>query len=432
MSDSHAGAGGPAGPPVGEGGADAGGLAALEEAVGRLVDLEPTALGDAEAVRRLAVAFARLDCAFTRAVAAFDASGTYRADGALCGGSWLAVEARLPRGEALRRVNLGRNLRHLPVTEAAWAAGEINAAHATRLAGVRREATAAALARDEELLVGKAKTFRYESFSNLVRYWEGHADPDGTEDKAEAQRARRDVYLAHSFDGMYLGRMTLDPISGAIVAGELERLVEAAFKADWEEAKNRLGRDPHVDELARSFAQRRADALVEMATRSAALLPGARRPAPLFSVLVGYETLKGRICELANGVVVSPGSLAPWLDSAEIERVVFGPANRVEVSERARLFTGATRRAIELRDRSCTHPYCYAPASRCQVDHIVPYPQGGPTTQANGRLACPAHNRGRNNHPPEWFPDPEWWSEAGPAESGPGDGASEDPGPPTR
>ncbi|MHB1504000.1 MAG: hypothetical protein ACYCTL_07615, partial [Acidimicrobiales bacterium] len=48
-------------------------------------------------------------------------------------------------------------------------------------------------------------------------------------------------------------------------------------------------------------AQRRADALVEMATRSRGLGAGSTRPAPLFSVYVGYETLHGRLlCAFHN------------------------------------------------------------------------------------------------------------------------------------
>ncbi|HUZ10815.1 MAG TPA: HNH endonuclease signature motif containing protein, partial [Acidimicrobiales bacterium] len=53
-----------------------------------------------------------------------------------------------------------------------------------------------------------------------------------------------------------------------------------------------------------------------------------------------------------------------------------------------RLFAGATRRAVELRDRECTHPYCDRPAPGCEVDHIVPFGAGGPTTQA--KAGCSA------------------------------------------
>ena len=48
----------------------------------------------------------------------------------------------------------------------------------------------------------------------------------------------------------------------------------------------------------------RADALVEMAIRSRTVPADGRRPEPLFSVFVGFETFAGRICELANGTVV--------------------------------------------------------------------------------------------------------------------------------
>ncbi len=82
--------------------------------------------------------------------------------------------------------------------------------------------------------------------------------------------------------------------------------------------------------------------------------------------------------------MVTPGSLVPWLDQAYLERAVFAPGARVEVGATARLFAGATRRAVELRDRECTHPYCDRPAPGCEVDHIVPFGAGGPTTQEKG------------------------------------------------
>ncbi|GAC1530165.1 MAG: hypothetical protein NVS3B12_04350 [Acidimicrobiales bacterium] len=117
-------------------------------------------------------------------------------------------------------------------------------------------------------------------------------------------------------------------------------------------------------------------------------------------VLVGYETLHGPICELAGGTVLAPGALVPWLDEAYVERVVFGPDKRVEVSKTTRLFRGATRRAVMLRDRQCTHEYCDRPAEECEVDHIIPASFGGETTQDGGRLLCGYHNRRRHNHGP--------------------------------
>ena len=381
-------------------------LGSLASAIDELAELGAGGLGDGETVAELLRQLSRLECVASQAAAAFDASREWSAVGARSAPAWLAVRTRLPRAECDRRVRLGRAVRHLPHAEAAWQEGQIGGAHVGTLGSLHHERTEAALARDEEMLVGLAGTLRYGQFCRAIAYWQLRNDPDGADESDEARRNRRDAYLSESFGGMFLGKITLDPLSGAIVSGELSRIYDEMFRADWAEAKVRLGGDPTVADLPRTPAQRRADALVEMARRSAATPPGARRPAPLFSVLVGYETLHGLICELASGQVVSPRSLVPWLSEAYIERAVFGLANRVEVSESARLFRGATRRAIELRDGECFHPYCEVRADRCQVDHIIPYPEGGPTTQENGRMACGFHNRARHQRPPPRAPDP--------------------------
>jgi hypothetical protein len=60
-------------------------------------------------------------------------------------------------------------------------------------------------------------------------------------------------------------------------------------------------------------------------------------------------------------------------------------------------------RAVELkgvRDRYCTDPGCHVPADDCDVDHVIPYADGGPTTQENGRLRCPQRHRGRRRSQP--------------------------------
>jgi hypothetical protein len=377
-------------------------LEGLTEAIDHLVAsaADPSVYADAESIESLHREMARMEAVTTQAVAAFDASGDWAFDGAKSASAWVATRCRLPKGESRRRAHLGRQLIDLPECKKAWSAGEINAAHVGTIAALSRDTTKEALERDEAMLVGQAKSLRFGQFTQAIAYWEQHADPDGTEEAAEKRRSRRDVYLTSSFNGTYLGKMTLDEISGAIVSGELARLEKELFEADWKEATEALGREPTVSELSRTSAQRRADALVEMATRSKTAPLNGQRPAPLFSVLVDYETMHGRICQLAEGSVVSPGSLLSWLDEAYLERAVFRPGGRVEVSATTRLFTGATRRAIELRDRECTHPYCDIPAHDCQVDHIIPYAQSGPTTQENGRLRCGFHNRLRNQRPP--------------------------------
>jgi len=367
----------------------------LVAAVDRLVEVDPAVLADSETVVDLHRQLERMLAVNTRATAAFDASGAWQPDGARTAAAWLATRCRLPMTTAQRRVRLGRALRHLPLTEKAWLGGDIGEAQVGVLARARTEGTTEALAADEELLVGEATRLRYACFARVVAYWGLRADPDGAESSAEAQRQGRRLHLSHSFEGMWFLDGILDPIKGAIVANELKRIDTELFNADWAEAKARVGDAVGLGDLARTPAQRRADALVEMAKRSASAAPGARRPEPLFSVLVGYEAFT-RLCELADGTVVTPGSLVPWFDQGWVERVVFdGPSRVIDVGVTRRLFDGATRRAVELRDRRCFHPYCDLPATECDIDHIQPWSAGGLTTQANGRLACEFHNRAR-------------------------------------
>jgi len=375
-------------------------LDVLAEAIDRLSGSDPSAYADTESIEHLFRQLARLDAFVTEATAAFDVAGNWVPDGARSATAWLTTRCRLPKPVARRMTRRGRLLRHLPHCREAWADGDITAAQVDVIAGLRRDSTEEILARDEEILVSHARTLPYQTFVRTAAYWMQLADPDGVEDDDEERRARRDVYLDRSFGGMWLGKITLDPISGAIVGGELDRIERAMFEAEWAEARATLGRDPTVADLVRTPGQRRADALVEMATRSQMAPGDARRPGPLFSVIIDYEALRGRVCELADGTVVAPGSLLPWLDEAYLERVVFAPGRRAEVSQTARLFTGATRRAIELRDRECTHPYCDVEAALCEADHIVPFELGGLTIEENGRMLCGFHNRQRNGRAP--------------------------------
>lgn len=131
--------------------------------------------------------------------------------------------------------------------------------------------------------------------------------PEQAELDAEGQRDARSLHLSQSFQGRWFGDLTLDPISGSIVSTTVRLIEKELFESDWAEARARLGRDPIVTELRRTPAQRRADALAEMAVRARIAPKGGRRPAPLLSVVVGYETFAGRVCELANRSVVTPG-----------------------------------------------------------------------------------------------------------------------------
>jgi len=181
----------------------------------------------------------------------------------------------------------------------------------------------------------------------------------------------------------------------------VEQLAEAITALAAEAARAIHGDDTKLEHLARTPAQRRADALVELAHRAMAAPPGSRLPEPLVTVVVGLETFTGRVCELFNRTPITPGQIAGLLTKADIERVVFaGPKRIIELGQHERFFRDGLRRVIDIRDRHCQHPGCRRPHDECEGDHIIPDALGGPTTQDNGRLLCGHHNRWRNRDIP--------------------------------
>ena len=341
-----------------------------------------------------------LDAAEARVLARWDTSGDWRVDGAKTAAAWLSWKQRIPISVARQRLRHARALRELPAIDAAWRDGEIDRAHLSTLLGVRTERTKKAFERDHETLLEGARTIGFVDFKAACDRWELIVDPDGAEQGADDERNASEVHLDQTFGGAWFGKVRLDPISGEIVNTTLRLIERELFEADWAAAKERLGREPTILDLGRSPAQRRADALVEMAIRARTAPADGRRPAPLFSVLVGYETFAGPLLELFNRTVITPGTAARWLTEADVERVVFdGPSRVIDVGATRRFFRGALKRAIELRDRRCFHPSCDEAPLFPEIDHIQPASERGPTTQQNGRLGCGFHNRWRNHHP---------------------------------
>ncbi|WP_247595346.1 HNH endonuclease signature motif containing protein [Actinomyces procaprae] len=60
----------------------------------------------------------------------------------------------------------------------------------------------------------------------------------------------------------------------------------------------------------------------------------------------------------------------------------------------------ALRDLVQARDTSCTFPGCTVPASRCDIDHVRAWADGGTTSLNNLTVLCQAHHRLK--HTPGW------------------------------
>lgn len=375
-------------------------LERLEAALDALAAVELAGASDGEVARHavaLDAAGAKLATLQARAVAEVDARRVWAADGSRSCAAWLARHRRADRARCGAMVRLGRALRSMADTDAALAAGEIGVEHARELARCRRHAPDAFDGYEASLL-RHARELGWADFVRVCAAWRDAVDPGGAERDGDRLHDRRHLFVHRRPDGsLSIQSGSLDPIGAEAFCNELERIERELFDEDLAAAKAAHGDDVALSQLARTPAQRRADALVEMAYRSRTAPADGQRPEPLVSVYVGYETVAGRLCELASGATITAKQLLPVFTRADVERAVFGPGNRViELGVRTRFFTGGLRRAIELRDRHCQHPGCDVRAARCHVDHIVDFARGGNTTQENGRLLCEHHNLARN------------------------------------
>ncbi len=205
---------------------------------------------------------------------------------------------------------------------------------------------------------------------------------------------------------------------------ELDRLEQRLFEADWAEARARLGDKATAADLARTAAQRRHDAVVEMARRSAAYTDDT---APAARVVVNihtdyptflYELSKLtdsplpapeiQLRETADGTLLSGYELVNAALAGEVRRVVFdGDGHVLDLGRSNRLFTRTLADAIAARDRVCRMPGCHLPASKCQTDHIREWNDGGTTSVTNGQLLCAVRlRRGTQPQPVEAPPPP--------------------------
>lgn len=342
--------------------------------------------GDVEArlvaeVAALQCQKARLAALEARLVGLWDARKTWAVDGSRSASSALARDGGLSLQSAKVIVGRARKLATMPVTAKAFAAGELSVDQVDLLTRANQEWRETSFAEHEQMLVGECRRLRYPQAHKVISYWCQHADAVAAEDDAAARDASRYASTATTLDGEVVVHAVLDPVGGSAFCDELERLEHQLYLDD-----KHTGRK-------RTIRQRRADALVEMANRSRTAQPGGLRPRPLITVLIGEQAFT-RVCETAEGVVVTPGQVVAHLGDADIERIVFdGPSRVIDVSHRRR-FTGALRRAIEVRDGHCQHPSgCDIPAKYCDADHITTPHHGGDTSQDNGRLLCPTHNR---------------------------------------
>lgn len=369
-------------------------------------ELSPEQLGARSL--RLRAQTDRLTVAVARTDAAFESSRAFRTLDPSCAkaSQWLTKQTGLPVKQARAAYRRARRLMLLPALQVAVIAGVVTWWHATAVVKLASSpARVRRLRTDMGVLADAAGSLSPRDLGLRLRAWDEEHFRDDVEAAALAAEDTRSVAVTRNESGQPVVSARLHPVNGTAVVNELARIERELFDVDWNAAKAVHGSRTRFEHLGRSAEQRRADAMVEMAMRSESAGRGATTRRPLVTLLVGFDAARTRVAEIEDGTYVTTDQALRAMAVADLERAVLGADDRVSISHKARLFTGAERRAIEVRDRTCTDPACDAVPDRCDVDHIERYEHGGPTVQANGRLRCVAHHEGRRADP-ETRPQP--------------------------
>jgi hypothetical protein len=118
---------------------------------------------------------------------------------------------------------------------------------------------------------------------------------------------------------------------------------------------------------------------------------------PHVLVLVDLEVLEGRApgsATLGSGTVISGTQAAQLAAEADISRVVMSGRSQVlDVGRSVRSVPPAIAKAIIARDRHCRYRGCTSPPWACEIHHLVPWANGGPTSVQNLGLLCWHHHK---------------------------------------
>lgn len=300
---------------------------------------------------------------------------------------------------ARRRARTATALAALPDAHTALAGGAISFDHAAVLAALWQDLTPhtrSRLVEDHPALVDTATTCSPETFRRRLATWHRHVAEAEADTLAERRRQRTRTTSGTDEDGMGWLNATLTPEQFAIVSGVLDRLVDELWRAE------RAGALPDhaAPATVHDNAQRRADALVELARRAAgATAADARAAQPTMHVLIDLHTLTDGLHDhtratFGDGTPISVSAARRLACDAHIIPHVLGAAGQpLDIGRTRRLATGAQRNALRvLHHGTCGIENCDVPFDYCDIHHITWWEHSGPTDLANLVPLCSRHH----------------------------------------
>ncbi len=359
-------------------------------------------------------------------------SGAWRRSGDPSFEAWRARSSRAGTRAASAQVQQAETLARMPRLREAAETGAISLQHVEVLSRVAatatppvREGMSTPTAQHE--LVALARAVDAGTFARSAARWAARHDPAAHERGHQAQRAARYLHLAETPQGTRVAglldamaghrlRLALEAVSPRPAAddertGEQRRADALHVLADTVLALPRTASGaavrPHVSFhlTAETWAGLRAHhRRASPAARTAedeADGPTAERTTDCMTERTTGQRSTGQRSTAAfdpatldDGTPVPMSEIARALCDCELTRIVIGADGAVlDLGRTRRTYTGAQRRAVIARDRSCAWPGCHGHARWGEVHHLRWWDRdGGETSVQNGVLLCSFHH----------------------------------------
>jgi hypothetical protein len=278
---------------------------------------------------------------------------------------------------------------HHPKTLAALRTGAISWAHATTLLHEYAGLPAGTAAGVEDALLPVAVATTVPRLSYRARRLRTRLHPVALDDRARAAVQERRVDVEPADDAMAWLHVHLRATDAAAIDARLthdaralqiptERRTLPQLRTDIL-TDLLLSEDPPTDRADSPGIGSRVRAHINVTVPVLTLLGVDDAPAEL----EGYGPIPA---EIARRLAAHAPSFTRLLTHPETGAVL-------SVGRTSYAVPADLRKWLRVRDRTCRHPGCNVPASRCELDHTKPWSQQGPTTHDNLAHLCRKHHK---------------------------------------
>jgi hypothetical protein len=314
----------------------------------------------------------------------------------------IALALGCSEGSADRQLEGAETLaRRLPATQVAHYRGKLTAWKVTAIQNETKDVSDEVAVQVEADVLSDAPRQTVPELRQAIRRSILQRDPDGAELRHRSAVRHRRVRTWGLPDGMAALKVT----SSAPDIGAITECLAALARASKTPGDNRVSDEREVDALVDLCTD-----VLDTGVYHGRDLPLSQRKSPQIQITMPLDALLGgnSPCDLAGYGPITADQARKIAGDGELRRLVCDPVSGTLLDYGTTTYRPPKSLAdhVIARDVICAVPGCRRRAQYCELDHIVPFPDG-PTSAENLAAVCKHHHRAKDGggHSTERFAD---------------------------